>query len=917
MVKNKRLPVRLKALVQELAKSPHVVALFFVIIFGGIGTYALLNSHAASTLPCTNDYPGAISSRHLGVMDFSGTADSVQNVPCENGIGMSRFQAIAVNVNQVNPNTDKNVRALAQAGIRFYPILGLPCPANNLPQGVANCQEYTVPVDQATTDIATYVAAFAQRYGPNGTFWKQNADLPYLPVTHFEIGNEVDNNNVSGGAPDGTHLHYGWDNGAGNYAEGTNEYARVYAAARSALHQVDPTGVAVIGGLVDIASPYNPGATWQANIPGIESFLQGVKAVTPDIDAVGYHPYVSEACPLTLPGGQDTCLSLLEGDTSQLRAWMNQNDYSVVPIDANEFGACTQDPYNGTPKTQPPCDSYWSGPGAINEWGSDVAAYTKWAFCTPGTGVENIFPEWWGDTSGTDTDTLYALVDRGHNITPYGQAYLNITRQLSTVGCSGKDTVAPTISITAPANNSSVSSTTTVTADASDNVGVTKVEFYVDNQLQATDTSSPYNLNWDTTKVSSGTHELVAKAYDAAGNVGVSNIHVTVQPDNVQLYLSPTSQSVATGKNLVIDIMVDTAGSSINDVQSVFKYSSSTFSLVNIKAGSSFGNLSVPQKPAGTIEFNAAANPGSKVSGTQKVAEVTLHATGTGDSTASLAEVCASGNTSSFTCSAAYDSTTNNNDLGTVSGGSYSVKDITPPRTSITAPDNKDTVTDTTSVKATASDNVGVTKVGFYIDGKLQSTDTSSPYNFSWDTTEASAGSHTLTTKAYDAAGNVGTSAAVHVTVKHRDTTPPSAPGSLQASQTTATTITITWSSSTDQGGSGLAGYNIYRNGKSKPLNGSTKLTGTSYTDFWLSKRTTYKYTVVAYDKAGNKASSKIKGFVTRSLIGDLDGNNHVTGHDASILLSKYNTNYVQGEFDGYPTVEGHDLSLLLSNYGK
>jgi hypothetical protein len=96
--------------------------------------------------------------------------------------------------------------------------------------------------------------------------------------------------------------------------------------------------------------------------------------------------------------------------------------------------------------------------------------------------------------------------------------------------------------------------------------------------------------------------------------------------------------------------------------------------------------------------------------------------------------------------------------------------DTTPPTVSITSPTNGATVSGTVSVTATASDNVGVTKVEFYLDGALQSTDTTSPYAWSWDTTTASNASHTLTAKAYDAALNVGTSAAVNVTVNNTAT---------------------------------------------------------------------------------------------------------------------------------------------------
>lgn len=93
----------------------------------------------------------------------------------------------------------------------------------------------------------------------------------------------------------------------------------------------------------------------------------------------------------------------------------------------------------------------------------------------------------------------------------------------------GGDTTAPTTSITAPANGATVSATVNVTASASDNVGVTKVEFWLDGALQSTDTSSPYAWSWNTTTATNGAHALVSKAYDAANNIGTSStVNVTV-----------------------------------------------------------------------------------------------------------------------------------------------------------------------------------------------------------------------------------------------------------------------------------------------------------------------------------------------------------------------------------------------------
>jgi len=64
-----------------------------------------------------------------------------------------------------------------------------------------------------------------------------------------------------------------------------------------------------------------------------------------------------------------------------------------------------------------------------------------------------------------------------------------------TGGGGAGDSVAPTVSITSPANGAIVArrSTITITATASDNVGVTRVEFLVDGALQCTDTTAPYS----------------------------------------------------------------------------------------------------------------------------------------------------------------------------------------------------------------------------------------------------------------------------------------------------------------------------------------------------------------------------------------------------------------------------------------
>ena len=90
------------------------------------------------------------------------------------------------------------------------------------------------------------------------------------------------------------------------------------------------------------------------------------------------------------------------------------------------------------------------------------------------------------------------------------------------------DTVPPTVTITHPANGSTVKrgSTVTISANASDNLGVTKVEFSVNNSLLCTDTTVPYTCRWTVPRKRGITYTLTAKVYDKAGNSTIKTITV-------------------------------------------------------------------------------------------------------------------------------------------------------------------------------------------------------------------------------------------------------------------------------------------------------------------------------------------------------------------------------------------------------
>ncbi|HAM36054.1 MAG TPA: hypothetical protein DCP85_09045, partial [Elusimicrobia bacterium] len=128
---------------------------------------------------------------------------------------------------------------------------------------------------------------------------------------------------------------------------------------------------------------------------------------------------------------------------------------------------------------------------------------------------------------------------------------------VSAATLAAPDTTAPTASITAPTAGAAVSGAVSVSAAAADSVGVTKVEFYVDGNLKATDTSSPYSHSLDTTQLANGSHALLAKAYDAAGNVGQSaSVSVTVSnsvpPPPGAPTISGVSGNIINGSNITI-----------------------------------------------------------------------------------------------------------------------------------------------------------------------------------------------------------------------------------------------------------------------------------------------------------------------------------------------------------------------------
>ncbi len=179
--------------------------------------------------------------------------------------------------------------------------------------------------------------------------------------------------------------------------------------------------------------------------------------------------------------------------------------------------------------------------------------------------------------------------------------------------------------------------------------------------------------------------------------------------------------------------------------------------------------------------------------------------------------------------------------------------DQAPPQVAITAP-AAGQVSGSVTVTATAFDNVGVAGVRLFVDGvQLGAEVTALPFRALWDTTLAAGGPHTLTASARDAAGNVGTSAAVAVNVFNPgDVTPPQVAITAPAAGQVSGSVTVT---ATAVDTVGVAGVRLFVDG----VQLGAEITALPFQASWdttLAADGPHTLTASARDAAGNVGAS-------------------------------------------------------------
>jgi hypothetical protein len=143
-------------------------------------------------------------------------------------------------------------------------------------------------------------------------------------------------------------------------------------------------------------------------------------------------------------------------------------------------------------------------------------------------------------------------------------------------GGGGGDVTAPSVSITSPTQNmiSNGGSTNliSISATASDNIGVSRVEFYYNSTLIASDSTSPYSTSWSVSSLTSANYNLSAKAFDAAGNSMTSNV-VVFSLDKV----APTGNFISplNASSLLPSTLLSASGTDNNGINRIEFYQGS------------------------------------------------------------------------------------------------------------------------------------------------------------------------------------------------------------------------------------------------------------------------------------------------------------------------------------------------------
>jgi chitodextrinase len=442
---------------------------------------------------------------------------------------------------------------------------------------------------------------------------------------------------------------------------------------------------------------------------------------------------------------------------------------------------------------------------------------------------------------------------------------MNVSAASNAVTVTTDAPVVDTTPPTAPTNlavASKTSTTVSLTWTAStDNVGVTGYRIFEGATQVGTSATTSFTV---TGLAPSSTHTYTARAVDAAMNVSGASNAVTVTTDppvvaNLRLQYRAADTN-ATDNQMKPHFNIINAGTAAipmseltirywytNDANQPQLYNCDFASRGCSNISASFVSMPSPVTGANTyLQLSFSAGAGSLAAG-QQSGEIQTRLNNQNFSAYNEANDYSFDPTKTAFADWTRVTLYRNGTLVWGVEPAPQVIDTTAP----TAPANL-TVASKTSTTVTltwtaSTDNVGVTGYRIF-DGATQ-VGTSATTTFT-ATGLAPSSTHTYTVRAVDAAMNVSAASnAVTVTTDAPvvDTTPPTAPTTLAVTATTSTTVSLSWTASTDN--VGVTGYRIFRG---STLAGTS--TTTTFTASGLTPNTLYTFTVRAFDAANNES---------------------------------------------------------------
>ncbi|MEO6513324.1 MAG: fibronectin type III domain-containing protein [Candidatus Saccharimonadales bacterium] len=300
------------------------------------------------------------------------------------------------------------------------------------------------------------------------------------------------------------------------------------------------------------------------------------------------------------------------------------------------------------------------------------------------------------------------------------------------------------------------------------------------------------------------------------------------------LSLTPATANVSLGSNVVVTITENSSTTSVNAIEADLTYDQTKLQFVSIDTSTSPFNGLVARATGGGGTVFVANGTTTPTTGSQIVAKVTFTAIGTGSTSINFAAT-----------SGIAESTNNTDILGTMTGATYTISDTTAPSVPTTVTKTGATATSVSLSWTGSTDNVAVTGYKIYRGGTQVGTSATTTFT---NTGLAPSNTYSFTVAANDAAGNTSAQSTALSAATTADTTAPSVPGAPTMTTRTLSSISLSWTASTDN--VAVTGYKIYRGGTQIGTSATT-----SYTDSGLTANTSYSYTIAANDAAGNTSA--------------------------------------------------------------